>query len=141
MLSRISDGSGFLTLRFFHFTTQQQTGLARGVRIRCYGEARRGPSGLEFVHPEYRRVDAAPTEADLHLTPVYPSTEGVTQGRLRLLVGMALDQTTADDPQDWLPASLLADAGLPSLRDALHYVHRPPADAPVDLLLDRRRCV
>lgn len=138
MLSRISDGSGFLTLRFFHFTTQQQTGLARGVRIRCYGEARRGPSGLEFVHPEYRRVDAAPTEADLHLTPVYPSTEGVTQGRLRLLVGMALDQTTADDPQDWLPASLLADAGLPSLRDALHYVHRPPADAPVDLLLDRR---
>ena len=138
MLSRISDGSGFLTLRFFHFTTQQQTGLARGVRIRCYGEARRGPSGLEFVHPEYRRVDAAPTEADLHLTPVYPSTEGVTQGRLRLLVGMALDQTTADDPQDWLPASLLADTGLPSLRDALHYVHRPPADAPVDLLLDRR---
>jgi ATP-dependent DNA helicase RecG len=57
MLCRISDGSGFLTLRFFYFTAQQQNGLARGVRIRCFGEARRGPQGLEIVHPEYRRVD------------------------------------------------------------------------------------
>ena len=44
----------------------------------------------------------------------------------------------ADEPRDWLPPSLLADAGLPSLREALLYVHRPPADAPVDLLLERR---
>ena len=57
MLCRIGDGSGFLTLRFFHFTAQQQSGLARGLRIRCFGEARRGPKGLEIVHPEYRRVD------------------------------------------------------------------------------------
>ena len=54
---RIADGSGFLTLRFFYFTAQQQNGLARGVRIRCFGEARRGPKGLEIVHPEYRRID------------------------------------------------------------------------------------
>ena len=57
MLCRIGDGSGFLTLRFFYFTAQQQQGLARGARVRCFGEARRGPKGLEFVHPEYRRVD------------------------------------------------------------------------------------
>ena len=37
MLSRIGDGSGFLTLRFFYFTAQQQQGLARGTRIRCFG--------------------------------------------------------------------------------------------------------
>ena len=57
LLSRISDGSGFLTLRFFHFTAQQREGLARGVRVRCFGEVRRGPEGLEIVHPEYRRAD------------------------------------------------------------------------------------
>jgi ATP-dependent DNA helicase RecG len=138
MLCRIADGSGFLTLRFFYFSAQQQASLSRGVRIRCYGEARRGPAGLEFVHPEYRRVDAVAAEPDLNLTPVYPSTEGVTQGRLRMLVGLALDQTSSDDLQDWLPPSMLADAGLPSLREALWYVHRPPADAPVDLLIERR---
>jgi ATP-dependent DNA helicase RecG len=139
MLCKIGDGSGFLTLRFFHFTAQQQNGLARGARIRCFGEARRGPKGLEIVHPEYRRIDpkskAAPEE---HLTPIYPGTEGLTQGRLRLLVRMALDEPDAANIEDWLPASVLADSRLPSLRDALLYVHRPPADAPVDLLLSGR---
>ena len=139
MLCKIADGSGFLTLRFFYFTAQQQQGLARGTRIRCFGEARKGPKGLEFVHPEYRRVDpGAATEAEDHLTPIYPSTEGVTQGRLRQLVRLALDQTAAGDPHDWLPATLLADAELPTLRAALIYVHRPPADAPVDLLMTWR---
>src|SRR6201999_4218372 len=56
LLCRISDGSGFLTLRFFYFSAAQQNGLQRGTRIRCFGEIRRGPFGLEIVHPEYRRV-------------------------------------------------------------------------------------
>ena len=105
MLSRIGDGSGFLTLRFFYFTAQQQQGLARGTRIRCFGEARRGPQGLEIVHPEYRRVDPAAVAGapDEHLTPIYPGTEGLTQGRLRQLVGLALDQTAAGELEDWLP--------------------------------------
>ncbi len=139
MLCRIGDGSGFLTLRFFYFTTQQHNGLARGVRVRCFGEARRGPNGLEMVHPEYRRVGPQSVNVDEeHLTPIYPLTEGITQGRLRQLVGLALDQTTASDLTDWLPPSILADSRLPTLREALQYVHRPPADAPVDLLLEWR---
>jgi ATP-dependent DNA helicase RecG len=139
MLCRIGDGSGFLTLRFFYFTAQQQNGLARGARIRCFGEARRGPKGLEIVHPEYRRVDRdAGKVVEEHLTPIYPGTEGITQGRLRQLVRMALDQTGANDLKDWLPASVLADTRLPALHEALRYVHRPPVDAPVELLLDWR---
>jgi len=139
MLSRIGDGSGFLTLRFFHFTAGQRESLARGVRIRCFGEVRRGPAGLEMVHPEYRRADvAAAAGADEHLTPIYPGTEGLTQGRLRQLVGAALDQTAAGDLKDWLPAALLEGSHLPGLLEALEYVHRPPADAPVDVLIDRR---
>src|SRR5450755_2327424 len=139
MLCKIADGSGFLTLRFFYFTAQQQTGLARGVRIRCFGETRRGAQGLEMVHPEYRRVDpSAAKSTEDHLTPIYPATEGVTQGRLRMLVGMALDQTSVRDLEDWLPAAVLADSRLPSLREALVYVHRPPADAPVEQLMEWR---
>ncbi len=139
MLCKIGDGSGYLTLRFFYFTAQQQHSLVRGARVRCFGEVRRGPNGLEIVHPEYRRIDphtaAAPED---HLTPIYPLTEGVTQGRLRMLVGLALDQTGSGDIDDWLPPAVLADSQLPSLRDALLYVHRPPADAPVELLLSGR---
>ncbi len=136
LLCRIADGSGFLTLKFFYFTAQQEKSLQRGVRLRCFGEARRSLKGLEFIHPEYRRVDGdAVQHADEHLTPIYPATEGLTQGRLRQLVGAALDRLSTEELPDWVPAALLADAGLPALRSALSFVHRPPADAPVDELL------
>jgi ATP-dependent DNA helicase RecG len=130
LLVRISDGSGFLTLRFFYFTAQQQAQLQRGVRLRCYGEARRGTLGLEIVHPEYRRADG-PDAQDTgdSLTPVYPTTEGVQQGRLRVLTALALAEAEAESVRDWLPASLLVDPGLPSLPAALRYVHRPPPGA------------
>ena len=52
MLCRIADGSGSLTLRFFHFSAAQQESLARGGRLRCFGEVRPGPGGLEIVHPD-----------------------------------------------------------------------------------------
>ena len=58
LLVRLSDGTGSLTLRFFYFSLAQRDGLARGTRLRCHGEVRRGPQGLELVHPEYRRVAA-----------------------------------------------------------------------------------
>ncbi len=149
LLCRVADGSGFLTLRFFHFTAQQQRALVRGLRIRCFGEARRGPNGLEFVHPEYQRIDAtagaaaaqrapAAPPAPGHLTPIYPATEGITQGRLRQLVGLALAQLTREELPDWLPATLLADSDLPSLAAALEHVHRPPADTPPGNLAERR---
>jgi ATP-dependent DNA helicase RecG len=139
MLCRIADGSGFLTLRFFYFTAQQQQGLARGVRLRCFGEVRRGSLGLEIVHPEYRRVDAAAAPAENeHLTPIYPATEGITQGRLRQLLRLALSTIDSTELPDWLPAEVLADARLPSLRSAIDYVHRPPADAPIEQLSEGR---
>ncbi len=141
LLCRIADGSGFLTLRFFHFTAQQRASLARGARLRCFGEARRSLQGLEFVHPEYRRIDAAAAAgAEEHLTPIYPATEGITQGRMRQLVGAALDAVanSAEELPDWLPPEVLAEFRLPSLPAALAYVHRPPPDAPVHELLEGR---
>jgi len=135
LLVRLGDGTGFLTLRFFHFSGSQQEQLQRGVRLRCFGEVRRGPMGLEIVHPEYRLAalpDAQSVEDSL--TPVYPATEGVQQGRLRLLTALALKATAASTLRDWVPADVIADLGLPTLTAALEYVHRPPPDARVDQL-------
>lgn len=137
LLVRLADGSGGITLRFFHFNAQQAAGFVRGARLRAYGDVRRGPLTLEMIHPEYRLLAArAVSEVEEHLTPIYPATEGVTQGRLRGLTRQALlllDK--ADALTDWLPGELDAIHGLPGLREALHYVHRPPPDAPVDQLL------
>ena len=136
LLSRIADGSGFLTLRFFHFNQRQSQSLARGVRLRCYGEVRRGPLGLEIVHPEYRLLDSATgSQLDEALTPIYPGTEGVQQGRLRRLAAQALEMVRQQGLTDWLPAAALEQWHWPDLVDALDYVHRPPPDAHLDLLV------
>jgi ATP-dependent DNA helicase RecG len=125
----LSDGSGFLTLRFFHFSASQQQGLARGTRLRCFGEVRRGPQGLEMVHPEYRRVSGEPAASEETLTPIYPLTEGVPQGKLRALIAHALHELETEGVRDWVPAQVLTPLHLPLLRDALGYVHRPPREA------------
>jgi ATP-dependent DNA helicase RecG len=125
----LSDGSGFLTLRFFHFSAAQQQGLARGTRLRCFGEVRRGPQGLEMVHPEYRRVSGAAAPPEETLTPIYPLTEGLSQGRLRELIGQALRELDTETVRDWIPPQMLAPLNLPSLREAVRYVHRPPREA------------
>ncbi len=139
LLCRLHDGSGSVTLRFFYFSTAQQQALTRGLRIRCYGELRRGPTGLEIIHPEYRRVgaDDAHTVEDT-LTPIYPLTEGVQQGRLRQLTSQALHEVTNGSLRDWLPGSIIEDLQLPSLETALRYVHRPPPDAQLELLASGR---
>ena len=132
LLSRISDGSGMLTLRFFYFSSSQQHNLARGTRVRCFGEVRRGPLGLEMVHPEYRRITGAAREAsplEETLTPIYPLTEGVPQGRLRALIGQALRELGASGLTDWLPHDIGVPPGLPSLQQALIYLHAPPRGA------------
>jgi ATP-dependent DNA helicase RecG len=139
LLVRIADGSGFLTLRFFHFSAAQHEGLARGTRLRCYGEVRMGPAGPEIVHPEYRRVavDVA-VPAPESLTPIYPTTEGVQQGRLRMLTGLALAMLPSGDLRDLIPHGVLDALDLPTLESALRYVHRPPPDADLELLNEGR---
>lgn len=128
LVARIGDGSGFLTLRFFYFSGAQQRGLARGTRVRCFGEVRRGPFGLEMVHPEYRTLGAEPAPLEECLTPIYPGTEGVAQGRLRGLIKQALRELDSSAVRDWIPPQILAPLGLPPLKEALAYMHRPPRE-------------
>jgi len=132
MLVRIGDGSGQITLRFFYFSTRQQAQFANGVTVSCYGDIRPGPAGLEIVHPEYRilRNDQKPVVNE-SLTPVYPMTEGIQQGRLRNLVGQALEMMRRESPAELLPAEILGELSLPTLAEALEYLHKPSPD--VDL--------
>jgi ATP-dependent DNA helicase RecG len=138
LLVRIADGTGFVTLRFFHFSAAQQAQLVRGQRLRCFGEARLGPGGLEIVHPEYRRVLGEPGAAPDALTPIYPTTEGVQQGRLRALTDLALGVLAQGALADFVPPGVLDAFDLPSLESALRFVHRPPPDADVAALLEGR---
>jgi ATP-dependent DNA helicase RecG len=136
LLVRVGDGSGQLTLRFFHFSRQQQAQFQPGVRLTCFGEARRGSAGFEMIHPEYRilRGEQDATMSD-SLTPIYPATEGVQQGRLRSLTDQALRAMQQAPPDELLPANVTGKLGMPSLANAIQYLHRPPPDADVELML------
>ena len=124
LLVRISDGTGFLTLRFFHFSSAQQANFKRGRGIRCFGEVRAGKNGPELIHPEYDFVDVEEGGVEDYLTAVYPTTEGVHQLSIRKLVQQAVERFL---PQvdELLPDDILQPLRMNELRDALRTVHRP----------------
>ncbi|ENY78818.1 ATP-dependent DNA helicase RecG [Pseudomonas putida TRO1] len=138
LVVRLGDGSGVLTLRFYHFSNAQKEGLKRGTHLRCYGEARPGASGLEIYHPEYRALNGnePPPPVEQTLTPIYPSTEGLTQQRLRLLCQQSLALLGPRSLPDWLPDELARDYQLAPLDEAIRYLHNPPADADLDELAE-----
>jgi ATP-dependent DNA helicase RecG len=136
----ISDDSRqTLLLRFFHFNRAQAEQLRPGTRLLCFGEVRHGAQGLEMVHPNYQRLSGeAAASVDELLAPVYPTTEGVGTKRLAGVIGKALERLPPDTRLELIPPALCAAHGLTSLRDALLYVHRPPPDAPMHLLMSGR---
>lgn len=139
LLVRLQDGTGTLSLRFYHFSTAQKDGLKRGTQLRCYGEARPGASGLEIYHPEYRALSAdSDAGVEQTLTPIYPTTEGLTQQRLRQLSEQALARLGPHSLPDWLPEELARDYQLGPLADAIRYLHRPPPDADLEELAEGR---
>ncbi|TXS94293.1 ATP-dependent DNA helicase RecG [Parahaliea maris] len=135
LVARVQDGSGTLTLRFFHFSAAQKNNLRTGTRLRCYGNVRRGSSGLEMYHPEYRQLEEGETVNEERLTPIYPTTTGISQGQWRNLCSQALALLARAAPQDLLPPQ--HSHGY-SLVQALHYLHNPPPDVPLGQLQEGR---
>ncbi len=125
------DSHSTLVLRFFHFRSQQVAQFAPGTRVRVYGTPRAGQHGLEIVHPSYR-ILGGEGEAELsdRLDPIYPAIDGVGPAVLRKLIGQALQRLPNEDALELLPARFMAQEpmcqGLPSLREALLTLHRPP---------------
>jgi len=138
LLCHISDGTGSILLRFFHFNKIQQNKLIKGCRLRCFGEARFGASSLEIIHPEYEQlISDEPIKTQDYLTPVYPTTEGVHQALLRRISDQVLSLINNENIlQELIPEDLSKSFNLYSLKKALNYVHRPPTNADLGLLSD-----
>ena len=134
---QVRDTSGQVALRFYHFTAAQAKALNSGTKLRCYGEARLGQTGLEFYHPEYEILsNNEKHKAPDQLTPIYTLTEGVQQGRIRKLCSAALKYLKGNQVQELIPAQILDALQLPSLKHAIEYLHAPPVEADQEALLD-----
>lgn len=127
----VSDGSGDLVLRWLNFYSSQERQLAAGKRLRVRGEVRNGFQGLEMVHP---RVGAAGGPLPAALTPVYPTTDGLSQPSIRRVIDKALETANLDDTLD---STIRERYGLIPFDEAIRVLHHPPANVSYDDLIER----
>ncbi len=137
LICRISDNTGFISLKFFHFSANQHNTLKPGTLISCFAEVRHGFGGLEMVHPDYQIISNSDAKlAETRLTPVYPLTEGLSQATLRKAVKQALS-LCENQPQlliDWIPETILKNYHYPSLAEAIQTLHAPDESVTIEAL-------
>lgn len=134
LVAQIRDHTGSLGLRWLNFYPSQLKQLQADKPLRVRGEIRRcyGPgTEYEIVHP---KVVLAGSALPTALTPVYPTTEGLSQSSLRKAIAQAL---TVADLSDTLPTEILAKYGLQPFNKAIHTLHHPSADILYDNLITR----
>jgi ATP-dependent DNA helicase RecG len=90
-----------------------------------YGEQR------QIVHPDHVSEEGAAALGQL-VEPVYPLSEGLTQGRVQALAVQAL--ALAPELPEWIEPGLLAREQWPGWREALAQAHRGPDQAARDRL-------
>ena len=137
LVVKLRDTTGIATLRFFHFSRAQQNALTPGETLRCFGVVRRAHNSQpDMIHPEYRRGNWQ-ADDESALTPVYPTTEGLSQGQWRKLTQQALKLLRDAPPRE----QLTRDGGGFALSYAHALHHRPPPPArpqppqPTDLFI------
>lgn len=126
----VEDKTGLLKLRFFHFHAAQLRAFQPGMQIRLFGEVRGMRGAPEMAHPEYvLQTGDDPIQVEEALTPIYSSTQGLTQHRLRDLVKKAL--LCADEVLqkfEWMSGEDLEQRQLFRFDQALHCLHAPPPE-------------
>ena len=133
LVVKLADGKDELWIRFLNFYPSQAKQFSPGKRIRLFGEVRPGFFGDEMVHPKYRVVQKD-TPLAKSLTPVYPTTAGLSQSALRDLIERAVDQLALEDTLDEARRKKL---GLRPFRESVLVLHRPPPDVDAHSLEER----
>ena len=125
MAVALEDDFGKVTLRFYHIYKGITDRTKLNARLRIFGEVRVGARGLELYHPELQVISEHTPLPKTQLTAIYPSTEGLTQAKLRDYIKQALNQFS-DALPELLPAKLTNGF---ALKEALQYIHYPPVNA------------
>ena len=134
LITEIYDGTGRLTMRMFHFALAQHKNLKEGYKIRCFGTIRHGPKGKEMIHPQYQVFSKGDEiEIEDHLTPIYPSTSNLQQGRIRKMIQESIlyCQKNSLLKENWETED---ESSFKDLLSALTFIHNPPTETSLELL-------
>ena len=141
MTAMLRDGTGEITLRFFHFSNRQLQGLADGKRLLCFGEPRWVGKRIEMIHPQYRVLqENEDVVLSDHLEPVYSTVKGLQQKRIRNLINNALtwaqkQNAEFEDVLRGMPGALQHSEPMLNM---LHEVHKPMANVDKQALIERQ---
>jgi ATP-dependent DNA helicase RecG len=133
----VRENTGPLACKFFHgqylekkFKAGQQLVLHGKVDV---DPAR--PGRLEMINPEYEMLgeEGADSTEVGRIVPIYEAISGITSRAMRRIVYQALEKFSGP-MHDPLPAELLARYRFPSRREAIQFVHFPPASESLDAL-------
>lgn len=126
------DATGKIALRWMHYYPSQKAQLEKGGLVRIRGEVRGSSQwGYEMIHPKITKAGATlPTT----LTPVYPSTEGLTQLALRKAITAALTRVKLVDS---VPEAIQQRYALPSFSQSIYTLHHPSKEDDSHALMDK----
>jgi ATP-dependent DNA helicase RecG len=129
----LTDATGHIRLLWFNqrFVAQM---LKTGMTIRVSGKVTRDSKGLLMQNPAFERSGRDATHTG-RLVPVYPETAGLTSKFFRWQLSLIF-QKLKNFP-DPVPEDILKRLHLPSLKQALFYIHFP-ADEKHQLLAHKR---
>lgn len=132
----VEDKTGIIKLRFFHFNTAQVKALNNSSMIHLFGEVRSFNNTLEMIHPEYQLLNEdSQLQVAETLTPIYPSTQGLTQTRLRQLVKTALSACEQElNTLEWLDENQRNTHQFIPIGQGIKLLHNPPPDTSLHAL-------
>jgi ATP-dependent DNA helicase RecG len=140
--ARLRDASGTLRLVWFN---QAYIGkmYTDDTKVKIQGIIQEDSRGFFLTNPSIEKIQAIPEPTEslftidisedgkskeqepLFLTPVYPETKGVSSLYLYTLIKKIFTSNLIDTLEDPIPEDILKKLHLPSLKDALTYIHFP----------------
>ncbi|HVA50898.1 MAG TPA: ATP-dependent DNA helicase RecG [Pirellulales bacterium] len=109
-----------------------------GEELLVTGKPKMNGGIWEFTHPQVQSIDVEEQGPAAVLLPVYPLTEGLTQGQMRKVAASVLETCLAS-LDEVFPASYLASRDLQPVREAIRLIHAPRDRA--ELEKARRRLI
>ena len=137
----VGDGSGVITLKWFHVNERYfRDRFKKGQRLIFSGEVTWFNQQKEIHHPDVELVDEEADRDYLNfkrIVPIYSETEGLYQRTLRRLMKTILDEY-AGELSSPVPEEILKRQGLIDLPESFRCVHFPEEGASMEDL-ERQR--
>jgi ATP-dependent DNA helicase RecG len=133
----VGDGSGTITLKWFHGNERYlRDRFKKGRKLIFSGEVRWFNSQREIHHPDVEVVEEDIEKDYLNfkrIVPIYSETEGLYQRTLRRLMKTILDGY-ADELSSPIPLEIVERQDLIHFSEAFRRVHFPPEGESIDIL-------